>query len=189
MPRVTADMTITLDGYASGRNQSREAPFGDIDPDRLHAWMFDHADENAEERAAITTAGAYVMGRKMFASEEGAWDLEWHGCGDPTPPYHAPTFNLVIARAPASRWRAAQQYAADCDCWDRRPQQSAKIPRIGILELASPAASASQFKAFQQGLHELGYVEGKNVILEYRFADGKLDRATRTRSRLGRFQS
>ena len=55
-------------------------------------------------------------------------------------------------------------------------QQSAKIPRIGILELASPAASASQFKAFQQGLHELAYVEGKNVILEYRFADGKLDR-------------
>ena len=55
-------------------------------------------------------------------------------------------------------------------------QQSAKIPRIGILELASPAASASQFKAFQQGLHELGYVEGKNIILEYRFADGKLDR-------------
>jgi len=55
-------------------------------------------------------------------------------------------------------------------------QQSAKISRIGILELASPAASASQFKAFQQGLHELGYVEGKNIILEYRFADGKLDR-------------
>ena len=56
------------------------------------------------------------------------------------------------------------------------PQQSGKIPRIGILELASPAASASQFKAFQQGLQELGYVEGKNIILEYRFADGKLDR-------------
>jgi putative ABC transport system substrate-binding protein len=55
-------------------------------------------------------------------------------------------------------------------------QQSAKIPRIGILELASPAASASQFKAFQKGLYELGYVEGKNIILEYRFADGKLDR-------------
>ena len=55
-------------------------------------------------------------------------------------------------------------------------QQPQKLPRIGILELASPAASASQFKAFQQGLHELGYVEGKNIILEYRFADGKLDR-------------
>ena len=42
MPKVTADMTITLDGYASGRNQSREHPFGDIDAERLHAWMFDH---------------------------------------------------------------------------------------------------------------------------------------------------
>ena len=68
-------------------------------------------------------------------------------------------------------------------------QQSAKIPRIGILELASPAASASQFKAFQQGLHELGYVEGKNVILEYRFADGKLDRLPELAAELGRFQS
>jgi putative ABC transport system substrate-binding protein len=55
-------------------------------------------------------------------------------------------------------------------------QQPQKIPRIGILELASPAASASQLKAFQQGLRELGYIEGKNIILEYRYADGKLDR-------------
>jgi putative tryptophan/tyrosine transport system substrate-binding protein len=56
-------------------------------------------------------------------------------------------------------------------------QQSAKkIPLIGILELATPAASASQFKAFQQGLRELGYAEGKNIIVEYRYADGKLDR-------------
>ncbi len=94
MPRVTADMTITLDGYASGRNQSREDPFGDIDPDRLHAWMFDHADENAEERAAITAAGAHVMGRKMFASDAGEWDLDWQGWWGPNPPYHAPTFIL-----------------------------------------------------------------------------------------------
>jgi putative tryptophan/tyrosine transport system substrate-binding protein len=57
-----------------------------------------------------------------------------------------------------------------------KAQESAKIPRIGILELASPAASASQLKAFQQGLHDLGYVQGKNIILEYRYADGKLDR-------------
>jgi putative ABC transport system substrate-binding protein len=55
-------------------------------------------------------------------------------------------------------------------------QQPQQIPRIGILELASPAASASQLKAFQLGLRELGYVEGKNIILEYRYADGKLDR-------------
>ena len=94
MPKVTADMTITLDGYASGRNQSRENPFGDLDPERLHAWMFDHVDENAEERAAITASGAHVMGRKMFASDQGEWDLDWRGWWGPNPPYHAPTFVL-----------------------------------------------------------------------------------------------
>ncbi len=98
MPKVTADMTITLDGYASGRNQSREHPFGDLDSDRLHSWMFDHADENAEERAAITTAGAYVMGRNMFGPDRGEWDLEWQGWWGPNPPYHAPTF--VLAHRP-----------------------------------------------------------------------------------------
>ncbi|MGH7773774.1 MAG: ABC transporter substrate-binding protein, partial [Candidatus Binatia bacterium] len=54
-------------------------------------------------------------------------------------------------------------------------QQAKKVPRIGILELGSPSASAHGHKAFQQGLRELGYVEGKNIILEYRYADGKLD--------------
>lgn len=101
MPKVTADMTITLDGYASGKGQNRERPFGDMDPDRLHAWMFDHVDENAEERAAITVAGAYVMGRKMFASDQGEWDLDWHGWWGPNPPYHAPTFVLCHRPRPS----------------------------------------------------------------------------------------
>ena len=54
-------------------------------------------------------------------------------------------------------------------------QQPKKVPRIGILELASPSASAEGHKALQQGLRELGYVEGNNLILEYRYANGKLD--------------
>ena len=98
---VTADMTITLDGYGSGRNQSRERPFGDLDSQRLHAWQFDHVGENAEERAAITAAGAYVMGRKMFDSEAGEWDLDWHGWWGADPPYHAPTFVLCHRPRPS----------------------------------------------------------------------------------------
>ena len=94
MSMVTADMSITLDGYASGRDQNRERPFGDLDADRLHAWQFDHIAENAEERAAVTVAGAYIMGRKMFSSDQGEWDLDWQGWWGPNPPYHAPTFVL-----------------------------------------------------------------------------------------------
>ena len=95
MSKVTADMTVTLDGYASGLRQSREKPFGTMDHHRLHHWMFEHRDENLEEAGAITQAGAYIMGRKMFSAEENQdWDLDWTGWWGPNPPYHAPTFVL-----------------------------------------------------------------------------------------------
>src|SRR5262249_55755183 len=47
--------------------------------------------------------------------------------------------------------------------------------RIGVLISASPSAATSRVKAFQLGLHELGYVEGKNIITDYRYAEGKPD--------------
>jgi putative ABC transport system substrate-binding protein len=67
-------------------------------------------------------------------------------------------------------------------------QQAGKVPRIGILELGSPSASASQIKVFQQGLHDIGYIEGKNIILEYRYAHGKLDLLPELAAELVRLQ-
>ena len=55
-------------------------------------------------------------------------------------------------------------------------QQSKKVPRIGFLTPASPSANAARIEAFRQGLRELGYVEGKNIVIEQRYAEGKLDR-------------
>ena len=55
-------------------------------------------------------------------------------------------------------------------------QQSGKIPRIGLLISASAAATAPFIDALQQGLRELGYVEGKNIAIERRFAELKFDR-------------
>lgn len=52
-------------------------------------------------------------------------------------------------------------------------QQITKIARIGILPGGSPSSMATLVEAFQQGLHQLGYVEGKNILLEYRYAEGK----------------
>src|SRR5215510_10133715 len=55
-------------------------------------------------------------------------------------------------------------------------QQSAKLPHVGFLITSSASAIAPRMDAFRQGLRELGYIEGKNIILEQRLAEGKLDR-------------
>ncbi len=53
-------------------------------------------------------------------------------------------------------------------------QQPKKVPRIGYLG-ASFLSSTERVKGFRQGLRELGYVEGKNIVIEYRYAEEKLD--------------
>ena len=55
-------------------------------------------------------------------------------------------------------------------------QQPKKVPRIGYLGGVLPSANAARIEAFQQGLRELGYVEGKNIVIEWRHTEGKLDR-------------
>ena len=55
-------------------------------------------------------------------------------------------------------------------------QQPTKIPRIGYLAGASLSAIPARIEPFRQGLRELGYVEGKNILIEYRYAEGNLDR-------------
>jgi putative tryptophan/tyrosine transport system substrate-binding protein len=55
-------------------------------------------------------------------------------------------------------------------------QQAAKVPRIGFLTAISAGSMSARMEAFRKGLHELGYVEGKNIFIEYRYAEGKLDR-------------
>ena len=55
-------------------------------------------------------------------------------------------------------------------------QQTGKVPRIGYLSPTSPSVSPTRIEAFRQGLRELGYVEGKNIVIEYRYAEGKFDR-------------
>jgi putative ABC transport system substrate-binding protein len=55
-------------------------------------------------------------------------------------------------------------------------QQPTKIPRIGYLDAVSLSVNAARIEAFRQGLRELGYVEGKNIVIEWRSAEGKPDR-------------
>lgn len=61
-------------------------------------------------------------------------------------------------------------------CISAEAQQPTRTPRVGYLVPASPSAIADRREAFRQGLRELGYIEGKNIIVEYRYANGSPDR-------------
>ena len=56
-------------------------------------------------------------------------------------------------------------------------QQPTKVPRIGYLSGSSLSTDAARVAAFQHGLRDLGYVEGKNIVIEWRSGEGKLDRS------------
>lgn len=53
-------------------------------------------------------------------------------------------------------------------------QQPKKVPRIGVVVSRSPGSSL--IEAFRQGLRDLGYIEGQNLLIEYRYGEGRLDR-------------
>lgn len=55
-------------------------------------------------------------------------------------------------------------------------QQTTRTPRIGFLFVSALSSNSARIEAFRQGLRELGYVEGKNIVIEWRSADGKPDR-------------
>lgn len=92
--RIRAHMTVSLDGFGTGPNQSREKPFGNADG--LHRLMIEHMQNNPGEIGALLDYGAFIMGRNMFAAPgPDVWEPEWKGWWGPNPPYHAPVFVLT----------------------------------------------------------------------------------------------
>ena len=98
MPDTTCHMSISLDGFVAGPDQSREHPLGKRGRE-LHAWhLGDERANEADETASgwlMRPRGAYLMGRNMFGPIRGEWDEDWDGWWGPEPPYHAPVFVLT----------------------------------------------------------------------------------------------
>jgi putative ABC transport system substrate-binding protein len=61
-------------------------------------------------------------------------------------------------------------------CFSAEAQQPRKISRLGYLTAGDPVSRHDRVEALRQGLRELGYVEGKNITIEYRYAQGRSDR-------------
>jgi len=67
-------------------------------------------------------------------------------------------------------------------------QQPKNVPQVGFLGFTSLSGIAARIEAFRQGLRELGYVDGKNIVIEYRSAEGKLDRLSELAAELVRLK-
>lgn len=98
MPDTTCHMSVSIDGFAAGPDQSLENPLGQGGL-AVHRWHL--GDERATAADDTASAwlqrprGAYIMGRNMFGPIRGEWDDEWRGWWGPEPPYHAPVFVLT----------------------------------------------------------------------------------------------
>ena len=67
-------------------------------------------------------------------------------------------------------------------------QQPKKVPRIGYLSPFDPVAESTRSEATRQALRELGYIEGQNIAIEYRYAEGKQDRLSELAAELVRLK-
>ena len=97
MTDTTCHMSMSLDGFVAGPNQSRENPLG-VGGMEIHRWhlreLLHDADAQARDKL-LRPRGAYVMGRNMYGPIRGAWDEDWRGWWGDDPPYHAPVFVLT----------------------------------------------------------------------------------------------
>ena len=81
---------------------------------------------------------------------------------------------LVLARGLCAALFLALCSMLFASCFSAEAQQSAKVHKIGVLRADSPPTLSAE--TFQQAMRDLGYVEGKNIVIEYRYAEGKVDR-------------
>jgi len=97
MQKITSGLTISLDGFGAGINQSFENPFGDnFDADLLDNWIFAEPEKQKHQKEidAILDAGAFIMGSNMFGPKDRRDKPEWKGWWGDNPPYQAPVFVL-----------------------------------------------------------------------------------------------
>jgi dihydrofolate reductase len=116
MTKLTADITMSLDGFVAGPNPSLEEPLGQ-GGEALHEWAFRlkqwreaHGMEGGEDDVdgevvdeSLAAAGATIMGRKMFSGGAGPWEADPNANGwwGDDPPFHHPVFVLTShAREP-----------------------------------------------------------------------------------------
>lgn len=147
MSFVTADISITLDGFGAGAGQCLERPFGDLDDGPLHSWMFDHREDNVAEVEGILGAAAYVMGRNMFGPVRGEWGLDWRGWWGEEPPYHAPVFVLTHYQREPLEMAGGTTFHFVTDGAEAALERARRVAGDGHVAIAGGASTVNAYLA------------------------------------------
>lgn len=160
--RLRLKLSISLDGYVAGPNQSVDNPLG-IGGTRLHAWVFPlatwramHGEKGGEvnESTAVVeeqlaNIGATIMGRNMFGGHPGSWDASkpWNGWWGNNPPFHHPVFVLTHHPRKPLALEGGTTFTFVTDGIQSALDQARKAARGKDVSLAGGASVAQHYLA------------------------------------------
>ena len=149
MSKVVWDMAVSLDGFGTGLNQTREHPFGEAVGERLRTWMF--GERCARPTRAIDplwTRRRSSTGRvNMSSPGRGAWDEDWKGWWGDNPPYHGPVFVLTHHPREPVPMEGGTTFYFVTDGIESALAQAREAAGDGNVSIAGGAKTASQYLA------------------------------------------
>ncbi|MEH0981926.1 dihydrofolate reductase family protein [Micromonospora sp. CPCC 205556] len=160
MGTVTCQISMSLDGYVAGPEQSRQDPLGRGGL-RLHEWFFaldagrerpgppgGGRDVDAEVVERMTEGvGAYVMGRRMFGNYAGPWDPDWQGWWGEEPPWRTPVFVLSHHPREPLLMRGGTEFHFVTDGVEAALRRAREVAGDRAVAVAGGASTVRQFLA------------------------------------------
>jgi dihydrofolate reductase len=178
MARLRFTISMSLDGYVAGPQQSVKEPLG-IGGEQLHEWVFPLAawraphglpggevnESTAVMEESLAGIGATIMGRNMFGGHPGPWDARepWNGWWGRTPPFHHPVFVLTHHPRPPLALEGGTTFTFVTGGIEEALDQARRAAGGGDVALAGGARAAQQYLA--AGLVDEMYLHLVPVLL------------------------
>jgi dihydrofolate reductase len=145
MATVISHMSMSLDGFVAGPEQSEENPIG-VGGLALHRWHFDPLDplDVPWQEQLLDRGDAYVMGRNMFGPVRGPWHGDWRGWWGDEPPYHAPVFVLTHHEREPVEMAGGTTFYFVPDGFESALQQASEVAGDGVVDIAGGASTVRQ---------------------------------------------
>jgi dihydrofolate reductase len=146
MATVISHMSMSLDGFVAGPDQSEKHPLG-VGGHAMHRWHMgepDPADVPWTEQL-LERGSAYIMGRNMFGPIRGPWQGDWRGWWGEEPPYHAPVFVLTHHERDPIEMAGGTTFYFVTDGFESALKQASDVVGDGgVIDVAGGASTVRQ---------------------------------------------